>query len=182
MLSHAIGGGRDLRRAGVDTTLSLPSGGAETQFCRGVSSFETDFGLCGRGPFSASPHWSYDGVRAPTRRWLEMGWTAPGAVGGLVLDEPLDLSDRRLELRTIVDDRRGDVELAVRVTDADGASADLTPVGGQRLPVVQPGPGITKLWAQALVVDPSGAADVDLTRIVRVELVGRLGERAPLGR
>ena len=36
VLSHAIGGGRNLRRPGIGTGLTLPDG-AETQFCRGLT-------------------------------------------------------------------------------------------------------------------------------------------------
>ena len=39
-----------------------------------------------------------------------MSWTAPGQSGGLVFDRPLDLTGRRLELRTIVDPDLGDAD------------------------------------------------------------------------
>ena len=40
------------------------------------------------------PHWYDSGEFAPARRELEMTWTEAGQTGGLVFDEPLDLSSR----------------------------------------------------------------------------------------
>src|SRR6185312_13669257 len=64
-----------------------------------------------------------------------------------------------------------DVDLRVRVTDAGGASALLTPVGGGTLPRLGRRAETEKYWAQTLVVDPAGATGVDLGRITRVDLV-----------
>ena len=172
VLSHAIGGGRELRKPGVDTELSLAQG-AQTRFCTGVANFEVSFGACGSQVRAGTPHWTQAGEGVPTRRWFEMGWTKAGARGGMVLDDPLDLSTGRLELRTIVDSRRGDVQLDVRLTDSSGASATLTPEQDGKLPELLAAPGLTKLWAQALLVDPSSASGIDLTRITRVELIGK---------
>lgn len=171
--SHAIGGGRDVRRPGIDTGLSLAVG-AQTQFCAGVMTFENRFGMCGRniGFGLVTPHWPSSYEQIPTRRFFEMAWDASGQTGGMVLDVPLDLTARRLDLRTIVDPRLGNVSLRVRVSDADGGSAVLTPSGGALLPALLRASDLTKLWAQTLVVDPSGAAGVDLSRIVRIDLIG----------
>jgi dienelactone hydrolase len=170
VLSHAIGGGRDLRKPALTTGLSLPDG-AETRFCRGVVSEKIS--SCARGTSfeQVRPHWpeQYEGV--PTRQFFEMSWSAAGQSGGLVLDEPLDLSSGRLELRTIVDTTQPDPDLRVRITDADGASALLAPAGGGIVPGLGTGTAVKKLWAQTVAVDPSAATGVDLTRIARVDLV-----------
>jgi dienelactone hydrolase len=171
--SHALGGGRETRRPGVGTTLTLPQG-AQAQFCTGVFGFENRFGQCGRQLEDVvTPHWSATGSRVPTRRFFEMAWTAAGQRAGMALDAPLDLSSGRLELRTIVDAKRGDARLDVRLTDADGASVVLTPEGGGLVPALLRHAYVTKLWAQTVVVDTSAAAGVDLTRIAAVELVSR---------
>ncbi|WP_346385708.1 hypothetical protein [Nocardioides sp.] len=173
VLSHAIGGGRDERRPGIDTSLSLPVG-ADTQFCNGVVDFQTRFAACGRNMSEfTTPHWPGSYEKIPTRRAFEMSWEASGASGGMLFDSPLDLSTGRLELRTIVDPRVGGVQLGVRITDRDGASAELTPVGGADLAPLLRGPSVTKVWAQTVVVDPSGAAGIDLNHIKRVDLVGK---------
>ncbi|GEP36497.1 hypothetical protein NPS01_01600 [Nocardioides psychrotolerans] len=169
--SHAVGGGRDVRRPAAGTSPTLPVG-ATSQFCVGVAGFENRFGRCGRSlTDTVTPHWEADGARVPTRRFFEMAWTAVGQRAGLGLDRPLDLSTGRLELRTIVDDAGGDATFGVRLTDADGARAEVTPEGGGLVPALPSVPFGTKLWAQTLVVDPTVAAGIDLTRVTAVELV-----------
>ncbi len=174
--SHAVGGGRDERRPGVDAYPSLASGGADTQICTGISTYlGGSFAPCGRlNRGEVTPHWASAGERIPTRRFFRMTWGGGGgAVGGLDLSRPLNLaSGRRLELRTIVDPRRGDVALRVRISDDAGGSAVLDPEGGTALPALLHAPGVTKLWAQPVLVDPAGAAGVDLTRVTRVEILG----------
>lgn len=181
VLSAAIGGGRDERRPRLDAGLSLASGGATSRFCTGRISAPDSRTDCdpavadGSGP-TVTPHWYYSSEGVPTRTFAELAWTASGQSAGLVLDDPLDLSARRLELRTIVDPDRGPVSLDVAITDADGVRAVLTPEGGSALPVLpadQP-----RLWAQSVVVDASSATGVDPSRIVQVDVVGR----SPQGR
>lgn len=177
VLSHAIGGGRSVRRPGLEATRTLPSG-AETHVCTGVVSYESgSFGMCGRESGShVAPHWANQGDRVPTRRFLEMSWEAAGATGGLRFSEPLDLTADRLELRVIVDAGYAAPDLQVRVSDSAGGTALLDPVAGTepiRLPRMSYG---TKLWAQALVVDASTAAGVDLADITSVELVAGSAE------
>ena len=171
VLSHAIGGGRDLRKPGLTTGRSLPDG-AQTRFCQGSVGFQK-VSSCARsiGYEPVKPHWpeQYEGV--PTRQFFEMTWSATGQSGGMVLDDPLDLSTGRLELRTIVDSERQDANIEVRITDADGASALLVPEGDGVVPSLGVGTDVKKLWAQTVVVDPSGAAGVDLTDITQVDLV-----------
>ncbi len=171
--SHAIGGGRQEVRPGIDAFPSLATG-ADTQLCTGIATSEGgSFVPCGRlNNGEVTPHWTTAGERTPTRRFLRMTWGAAGAVGGLDLVRPLDLSARRLELRTIVDPRRGDVALRIRLSDDAGGSAVLEPESGTALPALLAAPGVTKLWAQPVLVDPSAATGVDLTRITRVEILG----------
>ena len=171
--SHALGGGRVLRRPGTGTGLSLADG-AQTQFCRGTNEFGAAHNVCGRTirDSSVTPHWPASYEQVPTRRAFEMSWTAAGQSGGMVFNRPLDLSGGRLELRTIVDPPLGGVQLRVRVSDADGASSTLTPTGGGALPALLRGRALSKRWAQTLLVDTSGATGVDLTRVTQVDLIG----------
>ena len=172
VLSHAIGGGRVLRRPDRAGGLALAQG-ASTHFCEGAVQQQGLWSFCGRGNETTiqTPHWPDSGELVPTRREFEMSWTAAGQSGGMVFDRPMDLTGRRLEMRTIVDPDRGDVQLSVRLTDADGASAVVTPEGGGILPALPLGDELSKRWAQALLVDPTLAAGVDLSRVTGVELV-----------
>ncbi len=170
--SHALGGGRDVRRPAIDTGLSLADG-ATTSFCQGV----LDPGAsdaCGRddGLWGQVPHWYDAGEFAPARRELEMAWDDVGQSGGLALTDPLDLSTGRLELRTIVDPELGDVRLRLRLTDADGTSATITPAADGLVRALPLDRFVGKRWAQTVVADPADAAGIDLTRIARVDLVG----------
>ncbi|WP_370247710.1 hypothetical protein [Nocardioides sp.] len=177
VFTHALKGGRDTRRPGVDATPALPTAGAEARICQGVATADADaLSACGRGAVSRSvtPHWYMAGESAPTRRFLEVAWSRVGARAGLLLDRPLDLSTDRLELRTVLDPARGPVPLQVRLVDGTGASVTLDPVGGptQTPPFV--GPQVTKVWATSLLVDAAGApeaAEVDLADIREVDLV-----------
>ncbi len=168
VLSHALGGGRDVRRPSVDAGLTLAEG-ARTSFCVGV--VKTGADACGRWPVprQVSPHWTDSYDPAPRRRFLEMSWDAPGQVGGMLLQRPLDLSRGRLELRTLLDPRSGPVRLGVRLTDADGATAEVEPADGGVLPALPR--AVPKAWGQALLVDPGAADGIDLTRVTAVELV-----------
>jgi dienelactone hydrolase len=171
--THALGGGRTVRRPAVGTSLTLPVG-AETQFCVGRSDFHGSPNSCGRTARSSisTPHWPSTFERVPLRREFEMTWTAAGDVGGMSFRRPLDLTGRRLELRTIVDPALGSVRLRVRLTDIHGEQTTLTPRGGGRLPVLlRGGFALAKRWAQPVLVNPTGA-DIDLSRVARVELVG----------
>lgn len=176
VLSHAVGGGRDTRRPGLDATPARPTGGALTRVCDGVSSYDAGpVSVCGRrlGDVVA-PHWRSDYEEQPSRSFLEMAWSAAGATGGLRFDDPLDLRADRLELRTIVDPR-GPVRLRVRLTDGAGASATLTPEGGSRVAPLLVGEGVTKLWARSVLVDASTATGLDLADVTSVELVADNG-------
>ena len=170
--SHALGGGREVRRPAIDTGLSLADG-ARTSFCQGVYD-PGNAGSCGREDrlWGQVPHWYDPREFAPPRRELEMSWTDVGQSGGLVLPDPLDLSGGRLELRTIVDPTRGDVRLRLRLTDADGASAVVTPADDGLVRALPVDRFVGKRWAQTVVADPAGAEGIDLTRIARVDLIG----------
>lgn len=172
VLSHAVGAGRELRRPSLDT--GLTDGDALTQFCVGRDKFNGSHSYCGRDieGWTQTPHWAFGGEIQPERRALELQWEKAGQAGGLRLDRPLDLTGRQLQLRTIVDPATPEVKLAVRLTDTAGTSVDLAPVGGEGLTALPQGYDLSRRWAQAVVVDPAGAA-VDLARIQSIELVGR---------
>lgn len=174
VLSAAIGGGRDVRRPRADTGLSLPQGGATSRFCQGRFSAPDARTDCDPEVSGAvAPHWYSSWEGAVTRTFADLAWSSSGQSAGLVLDRPLDLAAAgdRLELRTIVDPASGPVEFGVRLTDEAGHAEVFTPEGGSPVSVFaadQP-----RLWAQAVVVDPSGRAGLDLSRIVQVDVVGR---------
>ncbi|GAA4378976.1 hypothetical protein [Nocardioides caricicola] len=169
-LSHAIGGGRDVRAPGVSAARSLPDG-ASTRFCSS-SVAPNKVASCANGVDYGWvwPHWVDAWDSAPTRTFFEMRWTAPGQSGGLLLDDPIDLSSDRLELRTIVDPENGPVELDVRITDENGDSAVLGALGDV-LPALAGAADTAKYWAQTLYVDPAAATGVDLAHVVQVDLV-----------
>ncbi|WP_137295513.1 hypothetical protein [Nocardioides dongxiaopingii] len=173
--SHALGGGRDVRRPGIEATPTLAGGGARTRICTGrVSEATGPVADCGSGIRRfVAPHWSSSYEPIPTRAFLELDWSRAGAVGGLRFDRPLDLTADRLALRTIVDPRRGPVDLQVRLTDGAGGTVTLDPDGGRRLAPLLDAGEATKLWAQAVLVDAAGATGIDLTDVRSVELVGR---------
>ncbi len=170
--SHAIGGGRELRRPAVDSGLSLASG-ADTSFCQGTLK-PGAAGMCGRERdlYGQVPHWYDSGELAPTRRALEMTWSETGDTGGLVFDESLDLSDGRLELRSIVDPELGDVRIRLRLTDATGASAVITPAGDGIVPALPVDRRVGKRWAQSVIADPGAAAGIDLEQVERIDVIG----------
>ncbi len=170
-LSHAIGGGREVRVPRSTTSLTLPAG-ARTRFCQG-SSDPGRVSSCNYrvGYFGPHPHWPDSSEGVPNRPYFQMSWTSSGQSGGLALAQPLDLTGRRLEMRTIVDPKVTSVDLQVRLTDGQGHAALLTPLGGGRLPGIGDTQETRNLWAQSLLVDPSTAPGLDLRTIARVELV-----------
>lgn len=171
-LSHAIGGGRDLRLPGVTAGLSM-SDGARTRFCDGKS----DPARVASCAFAMKndrvhPNWPDGYERVPTRPFFQMAWTESGQSGGMTLDTPLDLSDRHLMLRTIVEPKKAKgVNLRVRLTDTSGNRATVTPVGGGTLPAIGDTRYTKNLWTQTLTVEASGASGVDLSQVKRVDLV-----------
>ncbi len=168
--THAIGGGRDTRAPDRDTSLTLADG-ARSTFCLGVAMGEKTE-QCGRRLMAyPSPHWTTPWDRYPTRRFLEVSWTATGQSAGMAFEDALDLDGRRLELRTLVDPTRPDPQLDVRLTDADGASTVVSPQSDGRLTALQRGKYVAKLVAQTLVVDTDAVAGVDLGRITAIDLV-----------
>ncbi len=172
VLSHAIGGGRDIRRPGPDARPSAPTGNAEARLCAGVSSQSSSFAICGRrNQDLVTPHWRANGEQAPARKFLELAWHETGAAGGLLFAEPLDLTTDRLELRTIVDPAYDAPAVQLRISDSAGGSALLDPVPGTEPTALPEISWATKLWGTAVVVDASGASGVDLADITKVELV-----------
>ncbi|MBO0846664.1 MAG: hypothetical protein J2P22_14740 [Nocardioides sp.] len=173
--SHAIGGGLVTVRPGIDGAPSTDATAA-VRLCSGVSDARDD-AACQKGLSSArSPHWPsafFAGV--PLRQFLEVGWSSAGQQGGLDLDQRWDLStSSRLDLRTIVDPRVGPVQVGVSLTDADGETTVVTPIGGGNLnPLPGGGYSLAKRWGQDLRVPLTGVSGVDLTRITQVGLVSR---------
>ena len=170
--SHAIGGGREDRRPAIDTGLSLAQG-SETSFCQGVLA-PGSIAACGREPnlFGQAPHWYDAGEFAPPRRALEVTWTGTGQTGGLVFEEPLDLSTGRLELRTVVDPTFGDARIRVRLTDTASTSSVITPEGDGIVRALPVDRRVGKRWAQAVLADPGEATGLDLTRVGRLDVIG----------
>jgi hypothetical protein len=176
--THAVGGGRDVRRMGSDVAV-VPAQ-RTTRACRGLAGFGRP-AACGRGQFSfRTPHWVPDQAlvrHIPSAPAVQMRWRESGRTGSLVLRRPLDLSGATaLDLRTAVDPALGGVRLRVRVYDGDGVRSELTGPDGRFVPAL-PGRNpfvFGKIWAQTLrvpVANPDGNAD--LSDIRRVELVGQ---------
>ncbi len=163
--SHALGGGRQTLRPGLELQLAAAPGSAT--LCRGVA-----FGRsgCGKDVRAVAPHWIVNGEAGPRpSRAVSFAWSSAGSEGHLALGSAIDLTGHDLELRTVVDQRFPSVGLRVRLTDASGASALLTPRTGattMRLPRAQRG----QWWAQTLTVDP-GAAAIDLSAVTGIDLV-----------
>ena len=173
--SHALGGGRDVRRPGIEATPTTSAGGARARLCTGrVNSGQVRIEDCLQQARAVTPHWVGYGDRTPRRTFWEMTWSRSGAVAGLRFDQPLDLDSARLELRTIVA-LGTTAELRVRITDGAGDSDTLVPAGGSPLPPLLAAGSATKMWAQSVVVDASAARGVDLSDIRSVELVGGAG-------
>jgi hypothetical protein len=98
--THALGGNRTLVRPGDDAD---PVGAG--RLCRAVDGGTGPAPACGAGVGPGRRvHWLPDlPGDAPAPRELVSTWLAAGAVGGLHLAAPLDLSGAALDLRTIVD-------------------------------------------------------------------------------
>lgn len=177
--SHAIGHGRDVRRPGLEAMATRATGGASAALCRGERVPSGTMMACGRDIDSGiTPHWRGESDSTPTRDFVEMAWTRGGAAAGLALTRPLDLTGRRLELRTIIDPRRGPIDVRVRLGDGHGRRLELDPVGGRTVtPVWNAGPSLW--WAQTVVVQPDSSPDpagIDLNDVRTVELVAVSGD------
>lgn len=176
---HALGGRRWLVRPGRTNGKVVDSGGMTASLCRGRTG-ERHAGYCGGWRnWVRTPHWlpTWAAPAAPSAPALELSWTSSGGQGGLALDRPFDVSRATsLDLRVVVDPAVGAVRTDVRLVDADGATAVLTPRHRGRL-MGLPGNGILgKLWAQTLRVPLADADGIDLDRVVRIELIGRSGD------
>ncbi len=170
VLSHAVGGGRDVRRPGPDARPTAGEG-ADLRLCRGVQSWEGTLGMCGRQMQGVPPHWLDSEHPAPARKFLELAWEQPGARGGLRFDEPLDLSGGRLEIRTILDPAYDAPDVRVRIADSTGAAVTLDPLPGTEPLALPTADGAVKYWGETVAVDATGAGGVDLADITSVELV-----------
>lgn len=170
--SEAVGGGRVLRRPGLGAR-PAPTPSVAVRICRGTAG-GPGTRSCGQGADSVrTPHWvgSYPpGV--PTRPAFEMSWMRAGQSGGMVFARPLDLSAAgSLDLRTVVDPRVGDVNLAVRIYDAQGDTL-VTPVDAGDLAALPQGDySLGKEWAQTLRVPLAGIPGGRRDAVTRVDLV-----------
>lgn len=174
--SAALGGGRDMRRPAIDAAPTEPSRNASLRLCDTVARWNDTVRACLDEDYPwYSPHWP-DGLdNLPTRKALEIAWSDVGAAGGLELASPLDLRDRRLELR-VVGYPKPRPAYDVRLTDTAGDSTTITPVGGAEHPELPAGESLPRMWAHSVLVEPSAATGVDVGAIERVELVGRSDE------
>jgi hypothetical protein len=181
--THAIGGGRVLRRPGLDTSVA-PGGTAHARICRGFAdpgittavSAPRPRPLCGRGiPSVRTPHWAPSTLRGvPVAPAFELSWSEPGQHGGLRFAHPLDLSAAgSVDVRTIVDTVPGQVRLRVRLHDAVGHSRWLRPIGGTPLPALPDGGwSLAKRWAQNVRIPTAGISRIDLAAVTRVDVQG----------
>jgi hypothetical protein len=173
--SHAIGGGLEIRRPGLDSSVGDMIG-AHLRLCTGVSDARRA-GACEPGVDSVrTPHWPsafFSGV--PLRKEFEFTWTEPDRATKIDLTDPWDLSgDAHLDLRTIVDPTLGRAKLDVELIDSGGGSAVVTPEGGGTLlPMPAGAYSLSKRWAQTLRVPLDAVTGVDLTDIVTIDLIAK---------
>jgi hypothetical protein len=173
--THALGARRSLIRPGARTEV-VASPRAQARLCEGRSEGRAKR-YCGAGyPSFRTPHWpaARYGKVVPTDKALELGWDAAGARGGLILDSPVDFSSASsLDARVVVDPRRGPVQVDVRVVDAAGHRAVLTPLRQGRLAALPGRSPLGKLWAQTLRVPLADVGNVDLAALRRVDVIAR---------
>jgi len=168
--THAVGGARRLVRPGLEA----PATG-QAQLCRAAmaSRGSADVPDCLARFEHRGLHW-LGGPPAglPRPRQVRLGWTAAGAHGGVRPGRPLDVSAARatLDLRVVVDPRRGAADIAVRLVDADGTAWTAPAV---RLPTL--GRDFLRTWwAQTVRVDLDAApAALDRSAVRTVELIAR---------
>ncbi|HYJ70588.1 MAG TPA: hypothetical protein VEX15_23280 [Nocardioidaceae bacterium] len=178
--THALGGDRDTVRVGAGAHVT-----GAARACR--SGTTSPFGrqalpLCGPGAYDRELHWTlaYSWWLSPATpyrrlgltRQLQLEWSRPDTVGGLSLDEPLDLSPSgsTLDLRVVSDPAQGPTRIAVRLSDSDSSwTAPDTLL--RRLPGSN---NLVALWARTVRVGlDDAAADLDLTDIRSIDLIGR---------
>jgi hypothetical protein len=172
--SHAIGGGLDIKRPGLDSAVGDTTTYASLRLCVGLSD-ATRASACEPGSSSVrTPHWpSHFFAGVPLRDDFEMHWTAPDEKVGIDLTDPWDVSgDGTLNLRTIVDPTLGRAKLDVELFDSIGGSAVVRPDnGGTLLPLPGGGYSLSKRWAQTLRVPLDSVTGVDLTDITTIDLI-----------
>ena len=93
--SHAIGGGLVTVRPGLDGSASADATAA-VRLCDGVSDTADDTACQKKLGSVRAPHWPSDFFTGVAhRQFLEVGWTAVGASGGLDLDRAVGSEHRR---------------------------------------------------------------------------------------
>lgn len=165
----ALGRGRTTLVNGTDLS-GAAEGPMEVEECNGVSETE-DPKDC--GSFSgegSSVHWPGAYRDPEVRPYLELTWKRAGGAAQLTPAEPLDLTAASgVEARIVVAPDGSPAGLAVTITDAAGASAELPATTLTAFPEGERTP--YRRWGQRLFAPLDGAAGVDLARIVRVDLV-----------
>jgi hypothetical protein len=179
--THALGGDRETVRVGAGAHVT---GAAEP--CRsGTTSpfaFRLAVPLCGPGAYSREVHWTlatpwWFAPTTPYRRLgltrqLRLEWRQPDTVGGLSLDDPLDLSapGSTLDLRVVSDPALHPTRIAIRLSDSDSSWTAPNTVLRR-----MPGPdGLVAVWARMVRVGLDDAPpDLDLTDIRSIDLIGR---------
>lgn len=169
--SAALAGDRDTRYPGSDLrAVGGPAGRVRT--CRAV--VERSPTACGRGAWESTPSWPEGERMLPTVDDLEVAWRGSGTAATLELDRPLDLRDRRLQMRVIHDPRREAARFTLRAVDGSGHSAELS--GSATLRRLPGGSDNARRWGRAVTFDPpSDATDFDPSDVRSLVLASGTG-------
>jgi len=169
--SAALAGDRDTRYPGSDLrAVGGPAGSVRT--CRAV--IERSPTACGRGAWESTPSWPEGERMLPTVDDLEVAWRGSGTAATLELDRPLDLRDRRLQMRVIHDPRREAARFTLRAVDGSGHSAELR--GSATLRRLPGGSDNARRWGRAVTFDPpSDATGFDPSDVRSLVLTSRTG-------
>lgn len=173
--SHALGAGRTALRPGQELTAHA-SEHARVGVCTGLMGDPDQTDRCGHTVEmeDAAPHWYPSDDGPLPRPGLDFAWSRASGESRLTLSHPIDLTTRRLALRTVVDQAFPRIQLKVRLADGAGRSALLTPALDGVVPRTPGGPATGKWWAQTVFVDPTSVkpADLDLSDVRHIDLVG----------
>ena len=182
-LTHALGGRRRTVRIGDGATVAgaaraCRAGQPTGDPIQGRTVATRRIPLCGLPDYYRQPHWTPAApfpasVHAAYARKLphqvSFAWDRPGTRGGFALARPLDLAgtERRLDVRVVVDPASGPVRLQVLLgsggTLQAGPVVTLSPLAGSTW--------LSALWAQTIRVDPADlGGGIDLSGVDRVLL------------
>ncbi len=177
--SHTLGAGRDVRRpgAGLDADPTDPS----TRLCVGrIGDRPNDcLGFDPDGEVAwSTPHFTgFGGQGFPSRKAVELTWTASDPEGRLLLAEPLDVSGAaRLEVRTLLPLGADAAGFDVNFTDGAGHTDTVVLGAGEELPAEPLREYGGTAVAQVLRVPTTGLDPaLDATDLRSVTLVARGG-------